>query len=237
MNGSLSDFSVLIPWRGGDPQRERVWGFIRSQWDVLADKHGLEIVVGEPTDMYGPFNCSSALNNAYRASTRDNLIMFGADCLPDEEAIFEAAARLDRGEPWVPVFKETDYFNKDTTDLILAGEDIDSHDPDPEFHVPFQTGVIALKRYAYYNAGGFDERFIGWGAEDSAFRLTLYRLYGDSEPVNRTLRCLWHESGHRSMSPNNRQLITEYEKVQTSEEMTELVRFGRPQFLYDERYE
>lgn len=233
----FSDVSVLIPWRAGDPQREGVWNYIRNQWFELSSVLGFEIVVGQPDDMEGPFNCASALNNAWRRATRPNVVMFGADCLPDVTAISEAMWRIDRGELWVPLFKDTQYYGQYSTHRIINGDDSLYHLPDPNLYVPFQTGVLALTHQAYYQAGGHDDRFVGWGAEDSAFRISLYRLFGDSEPVDRSLYCLWHETGHRSMNQNNWDLIKEYEKIQTREEMVDYIECERPNRLLDVRYE
>lgn len=215
----LSDISVLIPWRGGDSQRERVWDHIRSRWESL----GVELCVGVD-DPDGPFNCSRALNRAFAISTRPYVMQFGADCLPDVRAIHAAYYNMKiEGFPWVPTFEKTDYYNEHSTELILRGHPDNTVEVDPNLHVPFQTGVLAMTREAYLETGGADERFVGWGAEDSAFRRTLHILNPGGDPQPFTLRCLWHDNKHRKLGQDNLALCQEYERIHDRETMLQYI--------------
>jgi len=210
----LSNISVLIPWRGGDPQRERVWEFIKRQWEYT----GAELCIGVD-DPGGPFNCSRALNRAFKMSTKPYIVQFGADCFPSETAIKDALDLLETGTPWVPLFDRTDYYNEHATQEILRGVPRIICTTDPNLAVPFQTGVLAMTREAFLETGGSDERFEGWGAEDSAFRMCLWRLYGGGEPLPYTLYCLWHNNEHRVLGEDNLALCQEYERIETREDM------------------
>lgn len=212
--------SVLIPWRsdGIDGPRQRAWSYLERCWARL----GVEVCVGVD-DGDAPFNCAAAQNRAFRASTRPYLLMFGADCLPDGEAIqmgLEVMATT--GEPWVPLFDRTEYFDQQTTDWVIRDlADPFRCAPDLAYSVPFQTGVIALHRWAYLSVGGMDERFVGWGAEDSAFRHALAERHGDSTPLPFALHCLWHPAPERgAMSAENLRLVQSYEQVRGPAEMS-----------------
>jgi hypothetical protein len=213
------NISVLIPWRGGDPQREVVWEFIKQRWLDL----GVELCVG--IDDHGaPFNCSRALNRAFKLSTKSILMQFGADCIPDVRAIDHGYKVLtEQGEQWVPLFDRTDYFNAHSTTEILRGISEDACSTDPELAVPFQTGTLGFTRQAFIEVGGSDERFSGWGGEDAAFRMALYRLYGDVHPLPYTLRCLWHDSSHRRLPDHNMDLCREYEAITDRVGMVDLI--------------
>jgi hypothetical protein len=210
------NISVLIPWRGGDPQRERVWNFVKSEWE----KTGVELCVGVD-DPGGPFNCSRALNRAFRMSTKPIIMQFGADCLPSTAAIDLAYTMLvhDLELNWIPLFDRTDYYNEFATNEILRGIPRIICTTDPNLAVPFQTGVLAMTREAFLETGGSDERFEGWGAEDSAFRMCLWRLNGGGTPLPFTLRCLWHNNEHRVLGEENLTLCQEYERIETREDM------------------
>jgi len=210
----LSNISVLIPWRGGDPQRERVWEYIRKEWEFL----GVELCVGVDDDG-GPFNCSRALNRAFKMSTKPYIMQFGADCLPDYNAIRDGYHWLESGMPWVPLFDKTDYYNDYATNAMISGLPRNKLFVDQNLAVPFQTGVMALQREAFLETGGSDERFEGWGAEDSAFRMAVWKLYGYGEPLPYTLKCLWHKGEHRVLGEDNLALCQEYERIETREDM------------------
>lgn len=189
------DVSILIPWRGGDPQRERVFEYVLQMWDKVADN----VCVGED-DPGGPFNCSRAQNRAFRQAKYDKMIMIGADTVPAVDLVPIAYNRLDT-EDWFPLFHETAYYSKESTTRILSGA-VRAAEPF-EYVLPFCTGPVALTRDAYVATGGMDERFSGWGYEDAAFRQTLAGLFGAPLAHPATCRCLWHETDHRiAVSPN-----------------------------------
>jgi hypothetical protein len=204
------DVSVLIPWRGGDIQRERVFEYIVSVWAVFSHKYDLEICVGED-DHGAPFNCSRAQNRAFKRATRDILIMVGADTLPDIAVVSTAASCLRDPSPqwvytraghgWVPLFEKTAYYSEESTARILQGANPD--DEPFDYELPFCTGPVAVTRDAYVATGGMDERFSGWGYEDAAFRQTLAGLFGAPPAIPATCRCLHHRVDHRiAVSPN-----------------------------------
>lgn len=197
------DVSVLIPWRGGDPQRERVFDFVLDQWTG----YDVQVCVGED-DHGAPFNCSRAQNRAFRQAERDILVMVGADMLPPGALVLTNVKELlqpsvppFRGLSWIPLFEETAYYSEESTDRILSG--IHPADEPYSYTLPFCTGPVAVRRDAYVATGGMDERFSGWGYEDAAFRQTLAGLFGAPAPVPATCRCLAHRTDHRiAVSPN-----------------------------------
>lgn len=200
------DVSVLIPWRTDHGPREEVWRWLEPQW--LAT--GAEIITAEDATE-GPFNFSRACNRAFSAASHSKLLIFGADQIPDLGVMSSAVARLD-SEPWFPLFEQTAYYSSETSARLLAGEPC--HDDPFEHLVPFCTGVLAVSSLAFKALGGMDERFRGWGMEDSAFRRALFNIYGDRAAFPATLRCLWHPEGDRgNSSAENWRLIREYEAL------------------------
>jgi N-terminal domain of galactosyltransferase len=196
------DVSVLIPWRGGDPQRERVLEYVLMVWD----KTGADICVGED-DPGGPFNCSRAQNRAFQLAKHDKLIMIGADTVPSFSLVQMVYNRLDTVD-WFPLFHETAYYSRESTERILSGAPRSAEAF--EYVLPFCTGPVALTRDAYLASGGMDERFSGWGYEDAAFRQTLAGLFGAPPANPDTCCCLWHETGHRNPVSPNEVLMRDY---------------------------
>lgn len=198
MKGTQVDVSILIPWRGGDPQRERVFEYVLDAWSKIP----VQVCVGED-DPGGPFNCSRAQNRAFKQAEHRYLYMVGADTLPDRNSVFFALNHLREPlyEPWIPVFSETSYYSEEATNRILTGSDPRNEPFD--YTLPFCTGPVALTRDAYLATGGMDERFEGWGYEDAAFRQTLAGLFGAPPALPCMCRCLAHRTDHRvAVSPN-----------------------------------
>jgi glycosyltransferase involved in cell wall biosynthesis len=72
-----------------------------------------------------------------------------------------------------------------------------------------RTCNLALHRSCLERLGGFDERFIGWGLEDSEFvvraqnaGLRLFRA-----PASTTVMHLWHREGSPSFLPRSQELL------------------------------
>lgn len=217
---NFSDVSVVIPWRSEDPQRIKVWEHCKSEWETL----GVE-VCAEPDTDYGPFNTAKAANNAFKTSTRRYVYTMGADIIPDFTMLDLGLLKLkDEGLSWIPMGNQTEYFGPQATDRILTHKRWWDEEVDPACTVPFQTGVMLMKRELYAEAGGHDERFTGWGGEDAAFRRAIHLLGGDSDPLSLSLRCLWHDPSRRqTMSPKNFELCDLYHDMHTRQEVLDYV--------------
>lgn len=198
------NISVLIPWRTDHGHRARVFAHVRALWSKLP----VQFVVGADYDTESPFNVSRAFNDAARHATGDVFVLFGADQLPDLDAVQAAAAFALENESWAPLFAGTGGYREIDTDLILRGADPARYNFSQ--WAPFCTGIVAVTPRVWNDIGGMDERFYGWGAEDSALRLVLGNLHpSDYEPTD-TLRCLWHPSASRDRFDANSALMGEY---------------------------
>lgn len=217
------DLSILVPWRGGDPDREGAWEYIQGYWQGIEPDLPFKIEVIEGRDSgVGPFNCSAAINDAFKVASGKYVAIYGADCLPSATSLIETWYRLHhKGDPWVPMYNRVEYFDKTGSEEIYNGAFPGTIVPDPKLSVPFQTAFLAMPRSVYKATGGHDERFVGWGAEDAAFRRVLHVLFGDQYSINLPMHCLWHATGHRSMSRENYELCREYEQITRTDEMLE----------------
>jgi len=217
------NISVLIPWRSDGGARERVWNYLLPLWEQT----GADICVGTDTGV-GPFNCSMAQNNAFAQAKHDTLVMFGADQLPDVQAMRDAEQALHSGLSWLPIMAQTSYYSRAATERILNGANPD--DVEVDYTLEFCTGLVALTRQAYYAVGGMDERFVGWGYEDAAFRQSLAGMFGAPAALPHVLRCLWHETTHRVTESPNRALMEDYIPL-TSPEVTKPYLLQRGSFV------
>lgn len=205
--------SILIPFRSDGDHRQRLWDHCRTIWQNT----DYELVEGHDSGV-GPFSAAEAFNDAAARATGDYLILFGADHIPDVHRVEWAVEHLANGAPWVPLYAETAGLTRNDTHAILHG-----YDPQkvPVSQVaPFCTAIIGIRSDHWIK---FDERFQGWGGEDTAWRMTLESIYGPApEPAGRLL-CLWHEAAPRDQQQANFALIGEYITAQTEGRMREYV--------------
>lgn len=192
--------SVLIPWRTDHGHRERLWNHLRPRWEQL----DVELCVAtDGAEDGAPFSYATAANRAAKQASGDVLITWGADQLPDMEAI-QAAAAVARERHWSMVFEYNGTFSPFDTEQILAGANPATLRPEVfEAHC---TGIIAVRRDVWDELGGMDERFVGWGYEDAALRDKLIWQYGRPAVRDRTLLCLWHPVRHRVYTGANAEL-------------------------------
>jgi hypothetical protein len=217
------DLSILVPWRSGDPDREKAWTYIQNYWEYIKYElsFNVEIIQGGDTGQ-GPFNCAMAINDAFKVASGKYVAIYGADCLPSVPSLEQTMSRLDHGnDAWVPMYSTVEYYDKKTSQDIYDGAHPTLCSTDPSLNVPFQTAFLAMPSSVYKIVGGHDERFVGWGAEDSAFRRSLHVMFGHQESINLPMHCLWHATGHRIMSKENYDLCREYEQLNTIGEMAD----------------
>lgn len=197
--------SVLIPFRADGGWRDRLWEFNRKQWAERCPD--IEVCLGvDDTPPDSPFNAGRAINKAGDQATGDVFVTSAADFLPDPDAISEALTFLKRGAPWVALWSHTGFLTCDCTNQLLAGMD-------PvwrfELHAEINHAGHVLPRDTWFDVGGVDERFEGWGPEDLAFRRALETLHGDGWTVEATCVHLWHrrreegpEANHKDANSN-----------------------------------
>jgi hypothetical protein len=198
------DMDICIPWRSDNGWRAQVFDWVLPAWQ----RTGLDVRVGHD-DGTGPINVSKALNHARSQSSSAVLVIASADHIPDVHAVIEAsAAAMDHG--WAPLFTATAGISLDATRDVINGLDVDVTQ-----HItgeaPFCTALLAVRADVWDEIGGWDERFHGWGCEDTAFRIVLETLYPDPpELTPRRSIALWHEAADRSRFDANVLLLNEY---------------------------
>lgn len=191
--------SVLVPFRGDGGQRDRLWTHCRKLFEVMP----VELVIGEESGE-GPFNAAQAFNNAASKAKGDIFVLYGADQIPDWDRIQWGIEQLETHE-WCALYANTAGYGYSSTNAILAGSPPNDVPLGPS--VPFCTAIAAIKATAWVP---YDERFKGWGVEDSAWRLAVETLYGPSPQPSGTLRCLYHEAASRDHFPANSALMGQY---------------------------
>jgi len=195
---------ICIPWRTDHGWREKLFDWVLPRWQET----GFEVCVGVP-DPDGPINVSQALNRARAQCSADVMVIASADHIPDPVAVTMAYLRA-REHGWAPLFSATAGITKAATATLLRGEGLRVEDYITG-EAPFCTALLAIRADVWDDIDGWDERFNGWGCEDTAFRLVLDTLYPDppEAPPRRTI-ALWHEAASRDRFDANVALLAEY---------------------------
>lgn len=195
----MTTVSVLVPFRAEKENtiREENWAWLEKWW--RASFPGVELVVGEDTGM--PFSKSAAVNDAYRKSTGDILVVADADSFMPPPFIGKAIEYVEKrgclAMPWSAAWRLT----KEDSRTILesdpehfkgvpAGCEQRCRDPRPG---PETQGMLfVITREGFERVAGFDERFRGWGMEDVSFGLSTYTLVGRNKLMLGDAYALWH---------------------------------------------
>ena len=102
--------AVLIPWRGGCPDRERALRWVSAQ-------HEHPVTICEPPD--GEWCKAHAVNPAAQASSADIIVVADADVWTD--GIPAATEAVKQGVPWAIPHRTVHRLTPAATDRLIDG--------------------------------------------------------------------------------------------------------------------
>jgi hypothetical protein len=190
---------VLVPYRAGDPVRDRAWKFVKGRWEA----QGWPIYVGTHED--GPWNASAARNAAAKlAGNWDVAVFTDADTVPrDFETIRRAVALAGSTGSFVRPYRRYINLDEPASEAVLKSGVLPATPARPDRWVDGAkvltnaTGGIAIvPRDLFEKVRGYDERFAGWGSEDTAFGIAA-SVMGGFRQTDGEVWHLWHPSQER----------------------------------------
>lgn len=159
--------SVLIPWRRGAQDRERSFRVVKHHW--LKNHPTYRIVIRDSGGE--PFSRACSINMAAQSEPDAQVFVIAdADVVPVPAQV-EAAVELALQAPGIvqPFDRYIPLHKWDTAEVWDRGVVPDVMADRPIAHWECISGCLVLSRESWETVGGFDERFRGWGYEDSAF--------------------------------------------------------------------
>ena len=183
------EFSILIPFQGGDPHREKIFDWLARFYRLNVPE--AEIVIGE--DDTKKVNRSRMRNDAFAKATADILVYIDADGLVKTGDIREAVERVKRGAAMVQM-ETVSWLHKGFSLRLIDGKPEMPDIQPPDIHASERVlgEFFVLTRGTFEKVRGWDERFIGWGGEDQAFRCAVMALVGKIEKLPSTVYHIWH---------------------------------------------
>jgi hypothetical protein len=173
---------TCVPWRGGKAEREELWRIVRPHLEGL----GWPIFTG---DREGPWSRAAACNAAAAAAGEWDVALFAdADTIPEPDTVMQAVERVvEHGGAIRP---------HDHLWTLSAGEMRLFRMRGEINFQPRRTnpggGLLVITRRAFDAVGGFDERFVGWGHEDSHMA-TMLLVEADWDRLPGNAWHLYHE--------------------------------------------
>lgn len=150
--------AVVIPWRP-TPERQAGYDMVVQRWrQLLGDPPILAV-----DTCHQPFNLNAARNAGVRAAAdlgADLVVVTDADCvLADDVDLTAVCDAAEQGGLHLP-FTAQRYLTAGETAAVFAG------DTRPLPGHPGNGACYISRPDAWWEWGGGDERFVGWGGDD-----------------------------------------------------------------------
>ncbi len=220
---SRPDISVVIPVGGRDRLESfpavlgSFLGQRKATCEIIVVEHAREPLFGftRATDVRyvhlgmgdeDGFNKSACLNEGVRHASADRVLLHDADVVVPADYVARLCLSMARGYEAIRPIRLLFHLGEQESRNWIRGD----HCPgNIDFIQQNNPGLsTAVLRSVYWEIGGHDERFVGWGGEDLEFldRLRLRRLYrGAYAPAIH----LWHPSAPKKVSGDrNMELLT-----------------------------
>jgi hypothetical protein len=218
---------VVIPWRA-QPSRIDAFNAVVARYSqmfpdakiYLADKEG------------GRWNISGSRNLGCEMAIADGcdvMLVSDADVYLEPYAINESLKQVAERELVSIPYTEAIFISKDDSLSIIRGEisDISKLKYGNSTHRHQMGGAYVITPEVFNKLNGWDERFVGWGFEDSAFNLAHEGLLGsEMHRAEGFIGFLYHKDRDKELVELNEKLFEDYTRM-TADQMMEHVKGNR----------
>jgi hypothetical protein len=178
----LTTVAVVIPFRSDDPERVRIKEWVDARWAAIHPAWPV-VIVGDGKES-GPFNRARAVNRGVGSVATDVVVVADADIAVMHGQAEACAAAIAQGHvPWVVAYEVMTHLTKPATEEFMGRGPAARQMGSTRMEVRWSSresvcGLVAIRREDYDLLGGNDERFQGWGWEDTAFAHKADTLLG-----------------------------------------------------------
>lgn len=184
--------AIAVPRRDDGGWRDKLWAFCRERWE----REFPDWPIHEGASPDGPFNRAAACNAAVAAAGDDwdVVLIIDSDTVSDPRSVrsaIEVAASTGR---MVVAHDERIMLTKEGARHAMSGS-AGSWRGRSYVEKVWHDSVscaVAVSRALWGAVGGFDELFVGWGREDTAFRIACEVHGGPMLRVAGECFHLWH---------------------------------------------
>lgn len=184
---------ILVPIRYGKQERDKLWKFCRPRWETHFPDW--EIHEGIHTASEGLFNRSKAINRAsVQAGEWDVALIIDNDIAADPRAVTSAVDVAAITGRLVVAHDRRIMLNETGTSRILAGHNASWSNSRFVEQIWYDSVscAVAVNRETWDRVNGFDERFVGWGREDTGFQIACEAVSSSILRVEGDTFHLWH---------------------------------------------
>lgn len=186
--------SALVPYRPDGGHRDRGWEWSRKRWEALLPDVEVVVRSDDGGSTPGQFAQPLAINRCARAATGDVFIMVET-VFDDPQWVHDAAELIRAGDTAWVLHAEYHRLTESESEVILNRDPAGPIPPtNPEWVGESWAGMVVMSAEAFWDLGGYDERFTWWGAHDVCWANAMTTLH--TPPVRLPGRTLhfWHPS-------------------------------------------
>lgn len=185
----MASVTIVVPWRGGCPARERAWGWVQARYQ--AERPEWQLVEAPGPD---PWVKAAAAMPAVEQSPADGIVVVAdADVWCDGlSAAIDAVAS--GNADWAIPHRKVHRLSAQATAGVLAGGSIDPIPDDLARHAyeGVDGGGLVVAHRGTMLEIPLDPRFVRWGQEDESWAFALHCLAGPAWRGTAPLLHLWH---------------------------------------------
>jgi hypothetical protein len=204
--------SLLVPFRGGNASRERIWAWLKLYW--AEELPEAEIVMGEDWSRNG-YSKTCATNDAASRARGEIFVILDADAYITAEVIRDSARRILHARQhghrlWHVPYRRFHRINQAATERVLTSspcnpyrfpdppdlDDVENNNGSGGYRQAHYYGalIMIMPREAFFAVGGMDPRFHGWSGDDHSMLAALDTLWGHHKTLNHQVLHLHHDS-------------------------------------------
>lgn len=181
--------AVLIPWVGGDIDREDALNWVL--WKYRTEHPTWEIVLGSPEQ---GLSRAQSLRDAANKTDAEMLVCADADVWCGMNEAVRQAQFYGWAIPHLYIYR----LSRSSSQKVLSGMDwrglplSNDNDQDSRPYKGHEGGTLLAIEHSIFDQVGPDPRFVDWGQEDDCWAMALRTLVGIPWRGDENLMHLWH---------------------------------------------